>query len=207
MSLDWGYNGCMPARLHSMIDIGNSGRVRQFSTQGRLDYLHCDLGAWQRQILFVKDDKDAWSEAATATLEVRRHVVNLAVTDILFPDSATEGDNVTIEAVVLNQGTSWMTDLTLRFFHGDREMGEVVFDGRLEKGAEATIGMVWTAVEGNHTVKVEVLWLEEVEQHMERIQYWTHAEASRTWSIQHAGSGRGLRKRWSRRHGFRSRPH
>lgn len=73
--------------------------------------------------------------------------------------------------------------------------------------ANAALGLVLArnlnVLIGNRVRVLQKLWLEEVEQHMDRIQYWTHTESSRTWSIQHPAPPRGLRQLLSSRPGFR----
>ena len=58
---DFGYYGRAPAADHSRVDdgfaevLGNEGRIDEFLTGERIDYLHGERAGWHRQILFVKD--------------------------------------------------------------------------------------------------------------------------------------------------------
>lgn len=67
-----------------------------------------------------------------------------------------------------------------------------------------TLSRNLAALIGSRVRALQNLWLEEVEQHMDRVQYWAQTEVNRTWTVQHPGPARGLRQRWSARHGFRS---
>ncbi len=58
LMLDWGYDGRMPADMHSMMGGGNRGKVDAHAFQPHLDYLNLDFGAWRRQILFSKQPSD-----------------------------------------------------------------------------------------------------------------------------------------------------
>jgi len=58
---DFGYYGRAPAADHSRVDdgfaevLGNEGKIEEFVTGERIDYLHGERAEWHRQILFVKD--------------------------------------------------------------------------------------------------------------------------------------------------------
>ncbi len=58
---DFGYYGRRAAADHSRVDdgcpeaIGNEGKIREFLTSGRADYLHGERAGWHREILFAKD--------------------------------------------------------------------------------------------------------------------------------------------------------
>ena len=58
---------------------------------------------------------------------------------------------------------------------------------------------------GNRVRALQKLWLEEIEQHMDRVQYWTRTEVSRLWSSQHPSQPQRPRRRWMS--GFRSAHH
>ncbi len=55
LSRDWGYVGCMPARLHNKVETGGFGAVKSFSASAEADYLHGVAPDWERQILLLKD--------------------------------------------------------------------------------------------------------------------------------------------------------
>ena len=59
LSLDWGYNHPTPAWEHSRMTIGgywDTGKIAEYSAQHSADYLRTSQLAWNRQILFPKDE-------------------------------------------------------------------------------------------------------------------------------------------------------
>jgi hypothetical protein len=58
---DFGYYGRALAADHSRVDdgypedLGNEGKIREFLTSERADYLHGERAGWHRQILYAKD--------------------------------------------------------------------------------------------------------------------------------------------------------
>jgi len=53
---DFGYHGYDPAAHHNRVDLGRNGKIVAFSAQPGADFLHSKQGAWDRYVLFVKDD-------------------------------------------------------------------------------------------------------------------------------------------------------
>ncbi len=120
-------------------------------------FTHSALSSGEHEIVLkVKDDSGAWSENVTQRLEVRTHEVRLEIVRIIFPSSAHEGQEVTIEAEVRNLAAIPVSGITVHFSYGDERIASVVMDGPLGPNAKGTASTDWVAVLGNHTILVEV---------------------------------------------------
>lgn len=56
LCLDWGYAQPYSSDMHNMLTTRRGdGRVAAFHSATAADYLHVDLGPWQRRVMFIKD--------------------------------------------------------------------------------------------------------------------------------------------------------
>jgi hypothetical protein len=78
--------------------------------------------------------------------------------DIMISSSnITEGDNITISATISNNGARNATDIIVRFYIDDEQIEDDKQINRLNIDALNTVSVKWTAVSGNHSVKVEII--------------------------------------------------
>ena len=80
----------------------------------------------------------------------------IEITKIRFQKQALEGKEITINATIKNIGTIPISNFTVIFYYGDKQIGSKVFENTLDVGEEKTINIKWKAILGNHTIKVEV---------------------------------------------------
>jgi subtilase family serine protease len=72
----------------------------------------------------------------------------------VYPDGATSGRNVTISAVVENNGSRSIHDAQVVFFVDGTVIGSALID--IPSHSMATANVNWTVLEGDHELVVEV---------------------------------------------------
>jgi hypothetical protein len=85
---------------------------------------------------------------------------NLRITNsdiTLSEDALKAGDVVTISAVVRNSGAQDAGAFSVRFYVDTNTMGTDKDYTQLPQGGTLTAERAWTAIEGTHTIKVEIL--------------------------------------------------
>lgn len=130
-----------------------------------------ELDVGQHTLRAIADIEEDVDEVDETNNDARRDVAvgpDLTPSDVLLdPADPEPGDEVDLEAIVANTGTSAAGEHTVRFLVDGDTVGEVTLDG-LDAGEEATTDPVtWTATEGAHTVEVVVDPDDAVEEHDE----------------------------------------
>ena len=122
-----------------------------------------DLSPGVHTVTFAAQDNEGiWSEPSTVTLVVE--TVHRSVEMVLaeLPESAVEGEVISIECTLMNLGNVPLAGLSFRIHMNDQEVATVAMNGALSPGAETNVEALWTAQVGQHAAFVEVVHVDSV---------------------------------------------
>jgi hypothetical protein len=79
---------------------------------------------------------------------------DLVIMDVAFSnDKPTDGDQITITAILKNNGTNAVATVEVAFYYDSNKIGSKKY-GPLEAGNSTQVSTGWTAVKGTHQMKV-----------------------------------------------------
>ncbi len=136
-------------RWSSSID-GVLSDISVFSTR--------DLSPGTHEVSFiVEDDRGVWSEPAFVIVEVRDPVAGAKVAWVEIPFIAFEGDEVTIECVIENDGDLPLLGLVVSVEMGEHLAGVYTLGEPLSPGERTTLEVSWPAELGIHIAFVSLM--------------------------------------------------
>ncbi|MFW9881695.1 MAG: CARDB domain-containing protein, partial [Candidatus Thorarchaeota archaeon] len=100
----------------------------------------------------VKDNEDAWSETVEINFKIAAY--DLVIEKISFSKTEiTEGESVTISIEINNQGDANATNITVKFYDGNKEIGTKSVD-EIRPGDSEKLSMSYQPSVGDHSIKV-----------------------------------------------------
>jgi parallel beta-helix repeat protein len=122
-----------------------------------------DLSPGEHTITFAaRDNEGIWSEPSTVTLVVEALHLGVELVLAELPESAVEGEVISIGCTLRNLGNVPLAGLSFRFHMNDQEVATIALEGALSPGTEANVEVLWTVEVGQHAAFVEVVHVDEV---------------------------------------------
>jgi hypothetical protein len=103
-------------------------------------------------VLMVKDNDGAWSEPIEINFKITAH--DLMIEDITFSKTEIiEGESITISVDIYNQGDANATNITIKFYDGDKEIGTKSVN-KIGSADSETVSVNYQPSIGDHSIKV-----------------------------------------------------
>ena len=121
-----------------------------------------DVGSFWVNISVTDNGTPTMSDFTNFTLVVKNKEIvennelKIKITEISFPKSAKEGENVTITVKIKNIGNISISDLNITIYYYNNKIESSIIENNIAPGKELSIEFVWKAVFGNHTITVDV---------------------------------------------------
>lgn len=117
-----------------------------------------DLSPGIHDISFqARDDRDAWSLASSAIIEVGTLTVDAEVVSMDIPAYAIEGTEVVVGCTIENTGDVPLIGLVISLELGEYVVGVHTLTEPLHPGSSRTVEFRWITETGNHTAHVDVV--------------------------------------------------